>query len=242
MIHYHGTPITPEHAAATILRGRHAFVSWSAPEQAGLAASVCQSFALDNGAFGAWRSGSPVEDWSPYYEWAAEWLAHPACDWAVIPDVVDGGEGDNDALADAWPLGRHAGVPVYHLHESPDRLRRLCLEWPRVAIGSSGAWPTPNTDSWWARVGAVLVAAFPDGRPTAKLHGLRMLDPRVFARLPLASADSTNVARNIGIDSAWRGTYQPATKAARGVVLADRIEAEQSAAEWAAGQAELFAW
>ncbi len=35
------------------------------------------------------------------------------------------------------------------------------------------------------------------GRPRVKLHGLRMLDVEVFSRLPLASADSTNVARNI---------------------------------------------
>jgi hypothetical protein len=39
-----------------------------------------------------------------------------------------------------------------------------------------------------------------------RLHGLRMLNPEVFSRLPFASADSTNIGRNIGIDQAWRGT------------------------------------
>jgi hypothetical protein len=57
MIHYHGTPITPEHVAARILSGRHAFISFTYPEQLPLASTICQSFALDNGAFSAWRSG-----------------------------------------------------------------------------------------------------------------------------------------------------------------------------------------
>lgn len=32
MIHYHGTPITPETAAAVILAGRHAMVSYANPQ------------------------------------------------------------------------------------------------------------------------------------------------------------------------------------------------------------------
>ncbi|MGK9559302.1 hypothetical protein O6495_24055, partial [Salmonella enterica subsp. enterica] len=44
----------------------------------------------------------------------------------------------------------------------------------------------------------------------------------------LASADSTNVARNIGIDSAWKGTYSPQSKETRAYVLAERIESFNS--------------
>lgn len=65
-------------------------------------------------------------------------------------------------------------------------------------------------------------------RPICKLHGLRMLNPVIFSKLPLASADSTNVARNIGIDGAWRGTYQPHSKETRALVLTERIEAHNS--------------
>ena len=44
---------------------------------------------------------------------------------------------------------------------------------------------------------------------------------------------SKAVARNIGIDSAWkRGQYQPVTKQQRALVLADRIERHASAARW----------
>jgi hypothetical protein len=57
VIHYHGTPITPETAAIRVLRGRHAFVSFADPRAIETAAGVCQSFALDNGAFSFWKAG-----------------------------------------------------------------------------------------------------------------------------------------------------------------------------------------
>jgi hypothetical protein len=55
MIHYHGLPITPATAAAKVMTGRHAFVSFAHQQQLDVALEVCQSFALDNGAFSAWR-------------------------------------------------------------------------------------------------------------------------------------------------------------------------------------------
>lgn len=234
MIHYHGLPITPDAAAAQVLAGRHAFVSFGNPEQIDVAAEVCQSFALDNGAFGAWRSGAPIADWTPYYAWADKHLKHPSCDWAVIPDVIDGDEKANNALLLNWPHG-DKGVPVWHLHESLDRLSWLVGVWPRVALGSSGRWSTPGTNAWWARMAeAMSVACDSEGRPLAKLHGLRMLNPEVFCRLPLASADSCNIARNVGMDGAWSGTYAPPTKAWRGVVIAARVESVNSATRWEA--------
>ena len=65
-----------------------------------------------------------------------------------------------------------------------------------------------------------------------KLHGLRMLDPGVFSKMPLSSADSTNVARNVGIDSAWRQAYAPHSRAMRALILMERIERHASAAYW----------
>lgn len=230
MIHYHGTPITPESAAAEILQGRHAMVSFAHPDQIMLVSEVCQSFAVDNGAFTAWKQGRKV-DWSEYVGWVGEWRRHPGFDWALIPDVIDGDEKANDELLEWWPLKR-IGVPVWHLHESLERLSRLSLHYDRIAIGSSGEFATIGTLKWWSRMSEAMRCVTFDGAPGVKLHGLRMLDPQVFTRLPFASADSTNVARNIGLDCRWRGSYQPPSKAARGIVLADRIEAQQSAAIW----------
>lgn len=222
LIHYHGGPITPETAALRAWAGRHAFVSFAHPTQIRLASTVCQSFALDNGAFTAWKAGVAVSDWSTYYAWTAEWLTHPACDFAVIPDVIGGSEMDNDRLLTEWPHG-HRGVPVWHLNESIDRLVRLA-EWPRVALGSTAEFNASTPSRCLDRLNEALPAICVDGRPITKLHGLRMLNPAITSQVPLTSGDSTNVARNIGMDKAWNGNYQPATRDARAVVLVERIE------------------
>lgn len=226
MIHYQGLPITPETAAVEAIQAGHAFVSFRHPDQLRLAVEVCQSFAIDNGAFTAWKSGHPITDWTPFYEWADECRKVPSCDFAVIPDVIDGDEAANDALLAEWPLPRWFGAPVWHMHESFSRLERLANEWGRVCIGSSGEFATIGDAKWWGRMGQAMRVICDDmGRPICKLHGLRMLDPGVFTRFPFASADSTNIGRNIGIDKRWTGAYPPAGKAARARVMRDKIEA-----------------
>ena len=235
MIHYHGLPITPRSAAAVAVSSGHAFVSFECPGELGIAIEVAQSWALDNGAFSAWRAGRPVADWSRYYEWVASLHRVPGFDWAVIPDVIDGDEAQNDALLAEWPWAPSTGigVPVWHMHESIERLQRLAATWPRVALGSSGQWATVGNAAWWIRMAAAMNAVCDrNGYPACKLHGLRMLDPEVFTRLPLSSADSTNIGRNVGMDSAWRGTYTPPSKDVRAHVLRARIEAHGSAPFW----------
>lgn len=237
MIHYHGLPITPQTAALAAINGGHAFISYKYPDQLSLALDVCQSFAVDNGAFSSWKSGKPVSDWSGYYEWVAELHRYPAFDFAVIPDVIDGSESDNDALIDEWPwkVGKalSVGAPVWHMHETLGRLERLAYKYPRVCIGSSGEFETVGNASWWTRMAdAMNIICDKSGRPITKLHGLRMLNPDVFSRLPLSSADSTNIAQNVGIDSAWRGTYTPPTKDARAMLMRQRIESVNGATFW----------
>lgn len=235
MIHYHGMPITPATAAARAVSSGHAFVSFHHPEQLGLALDVCQSFAVDNGAFSAWRSGKPVVDWSPFYEWVTELHRYPSFDFAVIPDVIDGDEAANDALIDEWPWQskRWIGAPVWHLHESLERLQRLAINWPRVCLGSSGEYAQVGTPAWYVRMAEAMdVVCDRSGRPATKLHGLRMLNPDVFTRFPFASADSTNIGQNIGIDSKWKGPYTPATKESRAQVMRERIESHQSPIFW----------
>lgn len=233
MIHYHGLPINPQTAGVEAIRGGHAFVSFADPQTLGLAVECCQSFAIDNGAFSAWSSGKPITDWTPFYAWALECKRIPSCDFAVIPDVIDGNEAANDALVRAWPLGSDFGAPVWHMHESTARLAWLSRNFPRVCIGSSGEFATIGTAAWWGRMAAAMRVVCDDqGRPRCRLHGLRMLNPDVFTRLPFASADSTNIGRNIGIDQAWRGTYTPPTKEARAAVMRSRIEAHNAPARW----------
>ena len=235
MIHYHGSPINSPGslAAVKVLTGRHSFVSFANPEQLPIAIEVCQSFSLDNGAFSAWRSGEPVEDWTKFYEWVEKNKRSPGFDFAVVPDVIDGDADANDALANEWPHERHLSAVVWHMHEPIERLVRLANEWPRVAIGSSGQFSTVGDVRWWNRIVLAMNAITNDrGQPICKLHGLRMLDPDVFTRLPFASADSTAVARGIGIDNKWTGSYVPPDKDWKAQVLAARIESHNSAPNW----------
>lgn len=233
MIHYHGTPMTPIADMAKAFAGRHAMVSYEDPRQIEIAAEICHSIALDNGAFSAWVQKKPY-DFDGYAAWAGHWLKHPAVEWAVIPDVIDGDEEANERLLAQWPHGK-LGVPVWHLHECLERLQRLCKRWPRVALGSSGKYADPGSNAWWERMAqAMRIATDADGMPLTKLHGLRMLDPVIFAHLPLSSADSCNVSRNVGIDQAWNGPYAPRSRAMRALIMMDRIEGHASARRWCA--------
>ena len=237
MIHYHGTPITPQTAAARALQAGHAFISFASPGDLNIAIEVCQSFAVDNGAFSAWKRGSPVTNWLPYYEWVTTLHREPGFDFAVIPDVIDGTEAENDALVAEWPLPIWVGAPVWHMHESLERLVRLASQWPRVCIGSSGEYSTVGSAGWWECMNRALSSICDDrGKPVCKLHGLRMLNPKVFSKIPLASADSTNIARNIGIDKRWTGSYAPPTKEARAWLIRERIEAVNGASSFDASE------
>jgi len=233
VIHYHGGPITPRTAAIQAWSRRHACVSFANADQVELAAEVCQSFILDNGAYPLFTAGAGDVDATAYAEFVMKWMRHPGFDWAIIPDKIDGAEADNDALIERWGLPQWASVPVYHLHEDIARLRRLVSEWPRVAIGSSGEFWEVGSARWWSRMHDCMLAACDEsGQPKAKLHGLRMLNPTIFSQLPLSSADSTNVARNIGIDQRWSGPYVPPSKDVRALVLIDRIEHHASASRY----------
>lgn len=208
-------------------------VSFARIEQIELAAEVCQSFTLDNGAFTSWKTGVAFP-FDAYVEFVEKWRKHPGFDWALIPDVIDGDAWENDQLIAKWPLPKSESVPVWHLHETVERLRTLCHNWPRVALGSSGAFSDPGSPEWWDRMSHCMSEICDEqGRPPTKLHGLRMLNPTIFSQIPLASADSTNVARNIGLDSRWdTAAYTPRSQGVRALILADRIEAHCSAATW----------
>jgi hypothetical protein len=233
MIPYHGTPCgATREDVARFLKNRHALISFYRPEDIGTAAEVCQSFCVDNGAFSAWKNKETI-CWEGYYDFVRTWYRHPAFDFAFIPDVIDGTECDNNELVHQWPLElRFIGVAVWHMHESIDRLRWLCEKFERVALGSSGDYATVGTQKWWNRMSEAMRGCCDDlGRPLAKLHGLRMLDPDVFTRLPLASADSTNAVRNSSSFTRF-GIYCPPNASTRMSIIAERVEAFQSASVW----------
>lgn len=230
MIHYHGTPLSGETAPKhSFYRGRHAFVSYSAQQDLSIALHRCQTVALDNGAYSHWRSGS---DYNPadVMEWAAS-IGH-AIDFLVIPDKIDGTERENMILVHEFVKRNPCrGIPVFHMHEDDWYLKYLAANHSQtgIAIGSSGQYPTPGTESWWRRMDEIMKILCDDhGRPIVRIHGLRMLNPEIFRYLPLYSADSTNASRHGRSPKRW-GYYPPVTAAAGANIIADRIEQYNSA-------------
>ena len=245
MIKYHGTPIGGKTTdAEEILRGRHALVSFARPDQLNVVMDVCQSFVLDNGAFSEWKRTGGGVDFAAYVKWVEGIYRHPNFDWCLIPDKIDGTQEENSQLVHKWlRLGLKAkGVPIWHLHESLEWLEWLVDRFEWVALGSSGQWASVGTTSWWQRMSAAMaVCCDSEGRPKAKLHGLRMLDPAIFKHLPLSGADSTNAARNNNQLKRF-GMYPPPSAGQRAATIAARIEAYNSAPAWLGlNQLELLA-
>lgn len=245
MIHYHGTPIGGKaHESAAFMDGKFVLIPWKNKCDLERAMECSQGFVVDNSAFSFW-STKEKPDWENYVHWVHSFARHPRFHWAIIPDVIDGDERENDELIDQWFRwnGKAAlksgftvsGVPVWHMHESLDRLFRLCHNYKTVAIGSSGQWPTPGVGGWWDRMDEAFDRIIDEqGYPITKIHGLRMLRRDIIERYPLSSADSTNAAQNgnregdkIGCGTFWGQ-----------MTLARRIEQAQSPSRWAK-QAQL---
>lgn len=190
MLHYHGTPITPR-SVLYELAGSHFCVSFAEPRDVKVCHQIGQSVMLDNGAFTAWTLGRRV-DWDAWAEWAEEWLAYPTT-WAVAPDVIDGTEEENDELLrQYWDLPL---APVWHLHESLGRLKRLRDRYGRICFGSSGQYEVIGSVAWRRRVGEAFDAITDNRGRVGWVHMLRGMS-LVGDIYPFASTDSTDVARN----------------------------------------------
>lgn len=216
MLHYHGLPITPNDVLLT-LAGNCFCVSHYTPYQVETAHRIGQSVMLDNGAYSAWKSGKKT-DWPGFYAWADRWLDYPTT-WAVIPDVVDAGSQEQDALIREWPHGQR-GAPVYHLDEPVSRALRLLDEWPRVCFGSTADYAVILSPSWVARMDRLWNEIARRHARTPVVHMLRgmQLSTREW---PFASVDSTDVAQN----------HNRPQNTARS--MADRWNAAQPPARWA---------
>ena len=239
---YHGGRHSTNALARAIWQDRNAMVSFAdAPNsQVEIAFAVGREVIFDNGAFSVWRQGISI-DWADFYRWVNRWR-RPALRYVLIPDVIDGGEPDNDALLRSCPLPRWMQLPVWHLHESIDRLKRLRDDYERVALGSSGKYRTPGAMAWWGRMDeAMEVLCDSSGFPLIPFHGLRQQNPALFAHVPYASADSAMVSRSIGTTN-WGGCYQNAPDDAKAFALIRTVESAPCAQQWRGipRQADLF--
>lgn len=215
MIHYHGTPITPK-SSLLEMSGRHFCVSFAEPRDLEDCLRIGQSVMLDNGAFSAFTRGKQM-DFEGYYQWVDEHLQHPH--WAVVPDVIDGTVEQQRQLIEQWPFPRELSAPVWHLGLSLEWLVELATEWPRICLGSSGAYWQVGSPAWCERMDQAYEVLTRQFKRLPWVHGMRMLG-QSGNRWPLASADSTNVARNFK-----RNQEHPDE-------MAGRIDAIQPARRW----------
>lgn len=247
MLFYHGTPLGGRNAdKVAFVTNRHFLVSFVRPDDLHLIQEFCASYIIDNGAFSAWMQGSPVTNWSDYFDFIKKQIFHPRFDWAIIPDVIDGSEKDNDQLISdlvnwkGWTPEKgysssffrfhlHSKfVPVWHMHESFERLQRLCRCWPRVCIGSSGEYAKLRTPQWWDRLNKAMLHIMYEGRPVSKIHGLRMMDKRIFTKMPFSSVDSTNVGVNYSREAKRHGV----TTCVAREIIAGKTECHTSMSGW----------
>jgi hypothetical protein len=193
-IHYHGTPITPNRVLHT-LAGGHFCVSFMRPDQVEWCDKHGQSLMIDNGAFTAWKSGKALDQshWQGYYDFCDIWLNRPTT-WCVIPDVIDAGTQEQDALLREWPFGQR-GAPVWHMDEPVSRLLRLIDDWSRVCIGSTAEFAAVGSPAWDRRMDDAWNEISRTNTRTPNIHMLRGMQT-VKWRWPFASVDSTDVARN----------------------------------------------
>ena len=174
---------------------------------------------VDNGAYSAWRSGAIKSNglfdddftyWDKFAYWAADLLKRCPQAVVVLPDVIDGDEASNDALihefiAQANDLGlkipRDRTMPVWHLHESLDRLKYLvACEYSFIAFGSSGQYAKCGTPEWHDRIKAAFAAIDEECREggfVSKRPWIHMMRAQSFAdQYDFDSSDSCNVAVN----------------------------------------------
>lgn len=235
MIKYHGTPVGGSKLdSIKFLNGRHALISFAHKAQTAEVLDCCESFCLDNGAYPIWKTTGGEIDIKAYGDFVNGLAKHPSFDFHIIPDKIMGSEVENDKMIEEWKdLGiKNNPVPVFHLGENPDRFLRLAESYNKVCFGSTDLWAKNGSRAWWVKMADFMDYVTNDeGVLPCKVHGLRMLDPKIFRYLPLHSGDSTNAGVNGHICMKkppfpaihrWQGNER----------IAQRIEAYQSAPIW----------
>jgi hypothetical protein len=215
LIHYHGTPITPRRELWS-MGGKNFCVSFTDHRDADVCQNIGQSVMWDNGSFGFFTKGKTVE-WEKFYKWVEPRLGHPH--WAVVPDVIDGGEQKNLELAKQWPHRKDCAAAVWHISESFDHLFKLIdMGFGKIAFGSSGKYWEVGSTLWEQRISEAFNELTKRG-PLPWIHMMRGL-ALGGKKWPFASADSANVALHHN------------EKATTAEYMARQIDASQCPVHW----------
>lgn len=176
---------------------------------------IGQSVMLDNGAYSMWTKGITV-DWGEYYDWCDRWLEFRTS-WAIIPDVIDGDEEQNNQLIGRCKLPMSQSAPVWHLHEPLYRILNLMdMGYRKICFGSSGEYATIGTSKWHHRITEAFNLIINNG-PIPWVHMLRGMSLS-GSHYPFSSVDSSDIARHHNTGDA--------------VAMVDRWDKLQCPAHW----------
>lgn len=219
MIHYHGTPITPRYKCAE-MHGRHFCLSYAYTQGKGtetdFVLSIAQSVMFDNGAYTAFTNGLQL-DISGFTAWVEEYVQHPH--WCVIPDIIGGDVNQQRSMINSWSFPKDLSAPVWHLGLPIDWLLELSDKYPKICFGSSAEYWQVGSQSWRRRMDQAFEVLTKTRRHLPWIHGMRMLG-QCGDKWPMASADSTNIARN------------HATRNIHPEIMATKIDSIQPAKRW----------
>jgi len=190
---FYVTPVTPNSVFDEHLADKNLVISYLRPDNYSRAVKNKQTIYFDNGAFTFFRKKI-----TPNYDKFYSFLEDKFFDKFFIPDIIDGTEEQNNKLIEEVPNHlKYKAIPVFHLHESLERLKMLINEWSYIALGSSGKYWNFGTKEWFARMDQIMqIVCNKDGKPLVKIHMLRCLNKDIFTKYPFYSGDSSNFARN----------------------------------------------
>lgn len=188
-VYYHGTPITPR-TELLRLAGKNFCVSFAWPSDIDVCLAIGQSVLMDNGAFSAFTKGKTVDERN-LYGWLEPRLKHPHK--AIVMDVINGDVEQQRSARKRWPFPKELSWSVWHLDKPLSYLQEIVNEDGAVCFGSAGEYWQIGTDKWVKRMDEAFTL-LSKMRTMPWVHGLRM--SAQAGNWPLASVDSTNVARN----------------------------------------------
>ena len=199
MICFHGTPFSGSvYDVLPFFDNRNFLISMQYPQYGSVVKQRAAGIILDNGAFTIWKKGRGQIDVQKYLEFVKEYEKLSNYCWCFIPDTIEGTVRQNDAQIEEWLrlYGNYKSAPVWHYHEPLERLLQLSKEFSIIGLGSSAEYSKIGDSKWIGRTKVIFNYAS-ENLPKCKLHGLRMLNRRIFTLFPYYSGDSTNVGRNI---------------------------------------------
>lgn len=238
MLKFHGTPVGGSNKDAIMfLSGRNALFSYFTKGHIKEVIECCDLFVIDNGAFSHWKTTGDKINVKDYGDFVDKYQHLSNHYFHIIPDIIGGTEQENDDLLCEWEgmnISKNVSncSPVFHLGENPERFVRLREKYPIICLGSTDKWPKNGSKLWWDNMSEFLnTVCDENGSFGCKVHGLRMLDPRIFSKIPLHSADSTNASVN-GHRCMKEGILKDMQRWQGNIRVAQRVENFQSSLVW----------